>query len=41
MEYIGRQIRRAGFVIIGLFVLFVIIMAIVWAAPRIWHWALG
>ncbi len=41
LEYSGRQIKRVGFVILGLFILFVIIMAIVWAVPRLWNWALG
>jgi hypothetical protein len=41
LEYTGRQIRRVAFIIMGLFILFVIIMAIVWAVPKIWHWAIG
>lgn len=41
LEYTVRQTRRVAFVVIGLFILFVIVMAIVWAVPKIWRWALG
>jgi hypothetical protein len=41
IEYITRQVKRFGILAIAVFILFVIIMAIIWAAPRVWNWALG
>jgi hypothetical protein len=41
MEYSVRQIRRVAFIVIGLFLLFVVIMGIIWAVPRVWNWAMG
>ena len=40
-RYFARALRRILRVTFWLFVLFLFIMFIVWAVPRVWHWALG
>lgn len=41
LEFAVRQTKRVVIVLISLFVLFVIVMAIILVAPKVWHWALG
>ena len=41
LEYSGRQVRRAIYLVVGLFVLFLIVMSVIWVVPKVWHWALG
>jgi len=40
-RYAVRATKRVIRLVIWLFVLFVVIMAIIWVGPKIWHWALG
>ncbi len=40
-RYLVRAIKRVTKVIFWLFILFLVTMAIVWAAPQVWNWALG
>lgn len=39
--YITRLIKRMSKNIFWLFILFLLIMAIIWAVPKVWNWALG
>jgi hypothetical protein len=39
-KYYQRFIKRLIVLALLGFVLFMVIMAIIWAVPRIWHWAL-
>ncbi|MFA6460813.1 MAG: hypothetical protein WCV90_00970 [Candidatus Woesearchaeota archaeon] len=41
LEFVVRQTKRVAIVALALFILFVIVMAIIWAAPKVWGWALG
>lgn len=40
-KYYRRMLRRLIWLVIYAFILYVVVMAIVWAAPKVWHWALG
>lgn len=40
-RYYARAIRRFISVTFWLFVLFLLVMGIIWAVPRVWYWALG
>ena len=40
-RYLVRALKRIITVAAFAFVLFLIVMLIIWAAPRVWHWALG
>jgi hypothetical protein len=40
-KYYKRMFRRLIWLVIYAFALYVVVMCIVWAAPKIWHWALG
>ncbi len=39
--YIARLIKRMSKIVFWLFILFLLIMAIIWAVPKVWNWALG
>ncbi|MBS3123259.1 hypothetical protein J4437_01350 [Candidatus Woesearchaeota archaeon] len=41
LEFVVRQTKRVAIVAVALFLLFVIVMVIIWAAPKVWNWALG
>ncbi len=40
-RYWARLIKRAIKVVLLLFVLFLIVMGVIWAIPRVLSWALG
>ena len=40
-RYWVRLIKRVTKVVISLFVLFLIVMGVIWAIPRVLSWALG
>jgi preprotein translocase subunit SecG len=40
-KYYVRALKRISSVAVWLFILFCIVMFIIWAVPKIWHWALG
>jgi hypothetical protein len=41
LEYWTRQSGRAIGLIIVVFILFLVIVGIIWAAPKIWHLVFG
>ncbi len=41
MGYFRRLIKRVIKVVLSLFILFLIVMGIIWAIPRVMNWALG
>jgi hypothetical protein len=40
-KYYVRAIKRISAVALWLFILFCLVMFIIWAVPKVWHWALG
>ena len=40
-KYYVRAIKRFIRLVAWVFILFVVIMIILWAAPKVWSWALG
>jgi len=40
-KYYIRALKRITTVVFWLFILFLVVMAIIWAVPKVWHWALG
>ncbi|MFH1839871.1 MAG: hypothetical protein ABH849_01860 [Nanoarchaeota archaeon] len=40
-KYWVRALRRIARVVFWAFILFLLIMVVVWAVPKVWHWALG
>ena len=40
-RYLVRVIKRLTKVASWFFILFLLVMAIVWAIPKVWNWALG
>ena len=40
-KYYKRALKRFIWVVVYLFILYSVVMGIIWAAPKIWHWALG
>lgn len=40
-KYYARAVKRLIRLCLWAFLLFVVVMAIIWAAPRVWNWALG
>lgn len=41
IKYAIRTLKRVGIFLIFAFIIYVLVMIIVWAAPKIWYWALG
>jgi hypothetical protein len=40
-KYYVRALKRITMVVGWLFVLFLVVMFVVWAVPKVWNWALG
>ena len=40
-RYYARAVKRIISVAFWLFILFLLVMGIIWAVPKIWSWALG
>jgi hypothetical protein len=41
LEYWTRQAGRGIFLVLAIFILFLILMAVTYAVPRVWNWAIG
>lgn len=40
-KYWARMIKRLTKLLFWLFILYLLVMGLIWAVPKIWQWALG